>query len=322
MKSSLSNSRVLDKDAANKMLSWQPEEFVVPHAHSAQVTPEDIRALFQPSAEQLENGYISQDHPSAICPAGTKRVITPWTPEKIEWVPPFQDKYWVPIKENLAAERANVADEDFNLNIGIAAQENAETILKEARKRAEEIILQAQQTADETLTQAEEESEQLKKQAYDKGYGQGISDLQTVLESARGIVQQTTAWQNDLYSQSESMILSIVRQVAQVMFGEGVQLDNEALQRNLNRVLENAKSIGDVRIYLNPKDARILDPSWRKFQASITGIQVQIIPSESILPGGCYVEGQMGSVDGRVETELKTVLEALNPETQSDEENS
>jgi flagellar biosynthesis/type III secretory pathway protein FliH len=89
-------------------------------------------------------------------------------------------------------------------------------------------------------------------------------------------------------------------------------LESETLQQNYNRVLENARSMGDITIYMNPEDALALGPYWREYQVSISGREVQIIPSESIRRGGCFVDGKWGSVDARIETQLKSIMDTLS----------
>jgi flagellar biosynthesis/type III secretory pathway protein FliH len=100
-------------------------------------------------------------------------------------------------------------------------------------------------------------------------------------------------------------------EIAQKMFGEGVELNPEALQINLNRIMENAQGLGDLKIFLNPRDAKLLDSSWSEYQMLVTGDKVKIIPSGRITSGGCYIKGNMGNVDGRVETQLNAVLKTL-----------
>jgi flagellar biosynthesis/type III secretory pathway protein FliH len=103
----------------------------------------------------------------------------------------------------------------------------------------------------------------------------------------------------------------MLKDIAQTIFGEGVRLEPHALQINLNRVMEYAQKLGDLNIFLNSQDAELLDPSWGEYQLLITGNRVKVIPSEKIKPGGCIVKGSMGMVDGRVETQLAAVLNAI-----------
>jgi len=72
--------------------------------------------------------------------------------------------------------------------------------------------------------------------------------------------------------------------------------------------MENAQGLGDLNIFLNPRDAKLLDPSWSEYQLLISGNKIKIIPSEEITPGGCTVKGSTGMVDGRVETQLAAIM--------------
>ena len=42
------------------------------------------------------------------------------------------------------------------------------------------------------------------------------------------------------------------------------------------------------------------------------GEQVKIIPTGNVLPGGCLIKGNIGTVDARVETQLNTILKTFD----------
>jgi flagellar biosynthesis/type III secretory pathway protein FliH len=44
----------------------------------------------------------------------------------------------------------------------------------------------------------------------------------------------------------------------------------------------------------------------------VSGGQAKIVPSDNITRGGCYVKGNMGIVDGRVETQLDAFLQTFD----------
>ncbi|MEI6289568.1 MAG: FliH/SctL family protein [Chloroflexota bacterium] len=187
-----------------------------------------------------------------------------------------------------------------------------EEILKQARAQAEEIILEAQKMADQMMSIAQEEIEQQKQAGHKQGMEAGYQEVDSTIMLSRLMVEEVDAWKKDLLSQSENIVLGMVKDIAQTMFGEGVKLDPTALQQNLNRVMESAQGLGDLNIFINPRDARLLDPSWSEYQLLITGDRVKIIPSETITPGGCFVKGSMGTVDARVETQLSAVIKSLD----------
>jgi flagellar assembly protein FliH len=131
------------------------------------------------------------------------------------------------------------------------------------------------------------------------------------LKAIHAVVEEVRQWRDSLTAQGEQILVEMLKEIAQTMFGEGVRLDANALQINLNRVMENAQKLGDLNIFLNTRDVELLDPSWSEYQLLITGNKVKIIPSEKITPGGCIVKGNMGMVDGRVETQLAAIMNTI-----------
>jgi flagellar assembly protein FliH len=186
----------------------------------------------------------------------------------------------------------------------------AET-LDNARQRAEEMIAQANKEAGDLRLAAHDEMMAVRAAAHEEGLAQAKQEMKSALEACATIIDQVQDWKKSLFAQSEPLILGIVHEIAQVIFGEGVVLDDQALQENLSRIVENASSIGDLKIFLNPHDAAMLNPAWREHETIVLGSKVQVIPADAISCGGAYVQGQMGTVDARVETQLRSVLESL-----------
>jgi flagellar biosynthesis/type III secretory pathway protein FliH len=180
----------------------------------------------------------------------------------------------------------------------------AQELISDARTEAEQILRNAQQTA-----------KGIQEQAYQDGWNSAMGEIKDRMVAATSLIQELSNWRDEMMSQSEQMILEIIRSIAQKMFGTGFELDRETLQVTFNRVLENARSLGNLRVYVNPEDASNLGPYWREFQESITSHTIEIIPSSSIARGGCYVNGQWGSADGRIETQVKAILDTFDNET-------
>jgi flagellar biosynthesis/type III secretory pathway protein FliH len=180
-------------------------------------------------------------------------------------------------------------------------QHLAADTLEKARAQAGEIIAQAKARAGE-VTQ----------QAYEAGLKAADTDTQSTLATAKEIVKQVFAWRDEVLAQSEGSVINLVKTIAQKVFGEGIVLDQNTLESAYNRALEEAQVLGDLRIYVNPQDATVLDSYWREFQVSVSGHQIQIIPSEAIQRGGCFISGQLGAIDARVDTQMKMILETLD----------
>ncbi len=299
-------SRILSSDSGEQLQAWTPSALDARPITSPQdVHKEQILALFQNGGDDntQQKGRRPQ---SALWHQGKDLVVAAWQLGDVDLRPPKMDtRQWDPAKlsNDLPSQPEIETWED-----GYDPDQEAATILKQARVQAEQIILEAQATADKVVAQAKDEIESQKKEGHQQGLNTAQNEMREALEATRALVNKVHEWQNNLTVQGEQILMEMLKEIAQTMFGEGVNLDANALQINLNRVMENAQGLGDLNIFLNPRDAKLLDSSWSEYQFLISGNKIRIIPSEKITPGGCLVKGNTGMVDARVETQLTSVL--------------
>jgi len=185
-------------------------------------------------------------------------------------------------------------------------------------KIADQIILDANAQAEEIINNANALAEQLKQDALVKGSETSKAEMHESLQAAASVINVAREWRLDMMNQAEPMIMDLVKKMAQKMFGDGVELDNTSLQQHFASVLESARSLGDLRVYMNPEDARLLGPDWREYQASMLGNKVEIASNDSIKRGGCYIQGEWGTADALVETQLSAILDQFTEVEQPD----
>jgi len=319
--------------SADQRALWNPSEEFVPFVSKDEKKVQVLAMFGQEELVPFENkqvkeGKENQADPetkqkkvhSVVHSADTERTFATWSPGGMDWQPPFVGREaWAFIEtaENILPTVVEeilpeeIAPEPLPVVEEFDPEKAAGVVLRRARAEADEIILDAQHTADNTLLQAQEEIEHQKKEAYQQGLTEARAEFASALMATRALVEEVHAWQKSIMSEGEHILVDMVKEIAQTMFGEGVKLDPQALQINLNRVMESAQGLGDLNVFLNPRDARLLDPSWTEYQLLISGDKVKVIPSENITPGGCFVKGSMGTVDARVETQLTAVMKTF-----------
>ncbi|MBK6790993.1 MAG: hypothetical protein IPG80_00315 [Anaerolineales bacterium] len=192
-------------------------------------------------------------------------------------------------------------------------------LIERARHQAEEIILAAQAEADDILLQAEAEIQEQKQAGFQQGQREARTEIEDALKAVHSTVEEIENWKQEFFAQGEQVLIDMLKDISNKMFGEGAKLNAQALHANLSRVMENAHGLGALKVFLNPNDARLLDSYWSEQQMLIHGEPVKVIASNSITPGGCLIKGNIGTVDGRVETQLNAILKSLD-ETDTPEE--
>jgi flagellar biosynthesis/type III secretory pathway protein FliH len=295
--------------SSSALRTWDvPELGVEADLSATQVAGEQILALFGTGQKNASRGRDGGAHPS-LHPAGTESPLTTWLPGDFNLpAEVVKREPWDFVETSL--DSFKTVEPQAVKNKSDVEKEKAQ-VLKDARVQADQILLEARAAAEQIMTRAQTEHEQMKRDGYQQGWNAARSELQSALAATHKVVQETHEWQASLMKDGERILIDMLKELAQTMFGEGVRLDAEALQINLNRIMENAQRLGDLNIFLNPQDANLLDTAWRDYQLLITGNKVRIIPSEKIKPGGCFVKGSMGMVDARVETQLAAILNTI-----------
>lgn len=282
--------------ASEKAQSWTPPEFGDEPPEEAPVR-DQVLSIFR-GAER------TRPH-SALRPGAEEGRVTAWSPQDMDHILSVSlPREWRFVETRPAADQGPQGD---LWGAGFTPEAEEAAGLKLTRDRAAQILADARAAADEILKQAREQIETQKKEAHEQGLQEAQAEMKDALAAAQAMTREVGEWQASLMAQGEQVIVDMLKDVAHAMFGEGVQLDANALQMNLNRVMESAQGLGDLNIFINPRDARLLDPSWSEYQLLITGNKVRVIPSVGVTPGGCMVKGATGTVDARVETQLAAV---------------
>jgi len=277
---------------------WKPVDFQSLSPENSSCSPKEEARNLNPEGNFVELIEIVKD-----------KFSTSSNPAQLRSTDKYGDvALWQP--ETLVAIEGVVGNTHDHLRSREIVQQ-AENRLRQAGAEAQRIIAQAQAEAERILQEAQEQATILHRQAYSDGQAAANAEAQAMLKAARAIVDEVQKWKENLFEEGEMMMLRLVIEIAQTIFGDGLPLDPDTLGQAFTRALSQAKSLGDLRIYLNPKDAAVLSAHWDKLQGAVAGQKVELIPSEVIKRGGCYIEGQYGTVDARVETQFQLATEAL-----------
>lgn len=241
-----------------------------------------------------------------------QKLLSSWKPQEI-----------IPIQSKTTKKTVEEIDLDA---IARQAAEQAQEIVDAARKEAQGIIdqalLQAKQESDQILAQAQLQAsaiidqtqanaEEITRQAHMQGLTAGHAEVTQVLAMAQSIVNETRNWRENLLTQSEPIVINLIRSIAQKMFGSGLVMETSALSKTFELAVSEAKTLGDLRIRAHPEDIATLGPLWPTQHTAMTGQKIEMIPDQDVQRGGCYLDGQFGSVDARVDTQLHMITETL-----------
>ena len=188
------------------------------------------------------------------------------------------------------------------------------------KEEAERIVNEAKAQAASMVAEAENQVEQIRTTAYQEGYEQARQEGSKLLASAQTVVEETHQWREAVLGQSEKSIISMLQMIANKLFGDGFVLDADLVERMVVRAISEASRLGNLRVYLNPLDEEKLVDLWQESELVVNGQKISLISSPNIDPGGCFIEGEFGSVDSRIGMQLELIQSEIQHLLFSNEE--
>jgi len=181
----------------------------------------------------------------------------------------------------------------------------------DATARAQKIIDFAEEAAERLKAEArgildkvEEDREQAKRDGFMEGKEEGAF---SVTEYAVALA----ALKEKFYNSAEPEVIKLVMMIAEKVIGKIVHEHDEAIKSIIRQAIESA--IGErITVKLNPLDHKIIAAGGMEFKDILDRTKrVVFKEDETIEKGGCVVETEVGTIDARLETQLKAIKKAL-----------
>ncbi len=182
----------------------------------------------------------------------------------------------------------------------LGAGEQAKQIIVEAGQEAAHIKSEAQ----ELLVQVAEEMEKAKKEGFDQGYQEGVQQGMELLIRVKELRAK-------LFADNEREMIKLIFAIAEKIIGREFSENDKAIMNVIRLAVSDA--VGE-KIYLkvNPKDYENIKKNEKELYENLeSGISLIFREDETIKPGGCTVETEIGTIDAQLDTQLHAIKKAL-----------
>jgi flagellar biosynthesis/type III secretory pathway protein FliH len=150
-------------------------------------------------------------------------------------------------------------------------------------------------TGREIVAAAQRSAQQIRERAERRGREQGLARAAAALVEAE---MRRDRWLHA--ARADLAALSL--QVASSLYARAREEDPSVVEDLCRQAIDQVGSARRIALRVNPADAGALEG---------IAAPVTIVADASITPGGCLVETDLGSVDGRLETRLDALRAAL-----------
>ncbi|MCX8029811.1 MAG: flagellar assembly protein FliH [Brevinematales bacterium] len=210
--------------------------------------------------------------------------------------------------EKVAFNKVKSSLEEKNINI------------KEAEKEKEKIISEAHREADNIIRQAQIEAERIKKEAYEKGYQQGLDDgfnagkneIVILSQRLKEITSYIVNKRTEIVNKSEREVVELALEVVRKVLKEIRENEKDVVIRQIKYILSKLAGSTKFIVRINPEDMKVVSKHKDEFLKLIEeGSDVKIFEDNFVEPGGCIVETDTTTIDAQITSQLIEIEEKI-----------
>jgi len=174
----------------------------------------------------------------------------------------------------------------------------------DARAEARRILADAAREAQELRERAEHEARELREAAYQEGLESALSELNHILLEAH-------ERRDAALSGAERDVLRLAVKLAEKIIGREVERDDAALADIVSAALRHARQQESLTVRVNPADLPRVQAHRERLDPSGRARFIDLVADPRVGHGGCVIEGESGTVDARLDTQLRVLERAL-----------
>lgn len=173
------------------------------------------------------------------------------------------------------------------------AEEKARAILQTARENAENLIAAAENEADE-----------IRNEAYRTGRAAAENEL---LENLLAIKEDRA----QVLLTIEQDVLKLAVKLAEKIIGSEIKQDETVRAEIVLNALRHARQREMLTVRVCAEDLPLLEQMREKITAFGRAQFIDFVADQAVAEGGCIIESASGTIDARLETQLRILENAL-----------
>jgi type III secretion protein L len=180
-----------------------------------------------------------------------------------------------------------------------------------AEEKARSILQTARETADKSVADANAAAEEIRRKAYQTGREEAENEL---LENLLAIKEE----RSQVFLTIEQDILKLSVKLAEKIIGREIQQDESARTEIVSNALRHARQQEMLTVRVNNADLVQLEKLRESTNAFGRAQYIDFVADQAIAKGGCIIESASGTIDARLETQLRILEKALLARTSNE----
>lgn len=182
-----------------------------------------------------------------------------------------------------------------------------------AEEQARKITLVANQQADNTVAKAVAEAVEIRRSAYQTGREEAVLEL---LENVLAAKEKRASALHEI----ERDVLKLSLKIAEKIIGREIEKDETIRGEIILTALRQARQQEMMTVRVNAADLPLVEKMREKIDAFGRARYLDFVADQAVKKGGCLIESASGTIDARLETQLRVFEKALLAQTANQSE--
>lgn len=250
-------------------------------------------------------------------------------------LPKLQEDLEAEESGGLTSEQIKEIDEVYELKkqILLDAETYAEEQIRHAMTEIEQLKQNALTEIDQWWIERRDQDAQLideiKQTAYQKGFEEGtqeakdqvFANYEEMLSEAEQILKQSYSLKNEIILEAEPFLIELSTAIAEKILNRQLTLAPEWTVEYIQNILARRREKGSIALCVSPKQFQYIQDAREELLLAIDSqAELQIIPDSTVQDHGCVIRSEFGSIDARIDTQLKEIKNVLQAIAHRNEE--
>lgn len=207
-----------------------------------------------------------------------------------------------------SVKSAAAALEEAEKNL-VAARVRAERILDDSQTKADSIIEEALQGTEKLVGEAKNEGRRL---GWEEGMARAREEADVILAEAEAVRERARAEAQQLHVQSQKDIVKLAVVIAEKILRRQIELDPASVAPMIAGALRRVRGADRAVVRVAPEMVEAVQGSREQIPTSDLGIgDLKVREDPALEPGDVLIQTELGSVDARLDRQVRRVTESL-----------
>ncbi|UJF35342.1 FliH/SctL family protein [Paenibacillus hexagrammi] len=215
---------------------------------------------------------------------------------------------------------ANSMKEQIIQDAEAFAEEQIQLAMQECATLREQVDTEINAWWNERRAQDEEYVAQARQTGFEEGYQNGAAqaeqtirqEYEDMLAEARSVLEQAYTLKQQIIQESEPFLIELSTSIAEKVIGRQLSMEPAWVIDSIQKVLSRRRETGVITLCVAPSQFAYIQDAREELLTSIDSqAELVILPDSTVIDHGCVVRSSFGSIDARIDTQLKEIKTAL-----------